>query len=185
MNLIQLKAGKILCKLFLVAVFLVNGLLVTAQHQQVNLSGVKLSLKAAFKQIEQQTNLFNAINLYHHILETYNELDDVAFDTSTKIKIYYLPIITQLMEFCLNHLYRFVLYIEDDFVVGKNYKEQNKLGSLKSSLNKFNYKFLTDIDIDFKNAISHGQVELNGDEVIYSYKEHGTREEVFKTIKSY
>lgn len=58
MNLIQLKAGKILCKLFLVAVFLVNGLLVTAQHQQVNLSGVKLSLKAAFKQIEQQTNLF-------------------------------------------------------------------------------------------------------------------------------
>ena len=134
---------------------------------------------------EQQNNLFNAINLYHHILETYNELDDVAFDTSTKIKIYYLPIITQLMEFCLNHLYRFVLYIEDDFVVGKNYKEQNKLGSLKSSLNKFAYKFLTDIDIDFRNAISHGQVELNGDEVIYSYKEHGTREEVFKTIKSY
>ena len=27
--------------------------------------------------------------------------------------------------------------------------------------------------------------QLNGDEVIYSYKEHGTREEVFKTIKSY
>ena len=134
---------------------------------------------------EQQNNLFNALNLYHHILETYNELDDVAFDTSTKIKIYYLPIITQLMEFCLNHLYRFVLYIEDDFVVGKNYKEQNKLGSLKSSLNKFAYKFLTDIDIDFRNAISHGQVELNGDEVIYSFKEHGTREEVFKTIKSY
>ena len=134
---------------------------------------------------EQQNNLFNALNLYHHILETYNELDDVAFDTSTKIKIYYLPIITQLMEFCLNHLYRFVLYIEDDFVVGKNYKEQNKLGSLKSSLNKFAYKFLTDIDIDFRNAISHGQVELNGDEVIYLFKEHGTREEVFKTIKSY
>lgn len=134
---------------------------------------------------EQQNNLFNAINLYYHILETYNELDDVAFDTSTKIKIYYLPIITQLMEFCLNHLYRFVLYIEDDFVVGKNYKEQNKLGSLKSSLNKLNYKFLTDIDIDFRNAISHGQVELNGDDIIYSYKEHGTREEIFKTIKSY
>ncbi len=134
---------------------------------------------------EQQNNLFNAINLYHHILETYNELDDVAFDISTKTKIYYLPIITQLMEFCLNHLYRFVLYIEDDFFVGKNYKEQNKLGSLKSSLNKLNYKFLTDIDIDFRNAISHGLVELNGDEIIYSYKEHGSREEVFKTIKSY
>lgn len=134
---------------------------------------------------EQQNDLFNALNLYHHILETYNELDDVAFDTSTKIKIYYLPIITQLMEFCLNHLYRFILYVEDDFVVGKNYKEQNKLGSLKSILNKLNYKFLTDIDINFRNAISHGQVELNGDEVIYSYKEHGTREEVFKAIKSY
>jgi len=134
---------------------------------------------------QQQNNLFSAINLYHHILETYNELDDVAFDESTKIKIYYLPIITQLMEFCLNHLYRFVLYIEDDFVTGKNYKEQNKLGSLKSSLNKLNYKFLTKIDIDFRNAISHGQVELNEEEIIYSFKDYGTREEVFKTIKSY
>ena len=27
---------------------------------------------------EQQTNLFNAINLYHHILETYNEEEKVA-----------------------------------------------------------------------------------------------------------
>jgi predicted ester cyclase len=134
---------------------------------------------------EQQNNLFNAINLYHHILETYNELDDVAFDESTKIKIYYLPIITQLMEFCLNHLYRFVLYIEDDFVAGKDYKKQNKLGPLKESLNKLNYKFLTNIDIDFRNAISHGQIELNRNEIIYSYKEQGTREEVFKTIKSY
>lgn len=134
---------------------------------------------------QQQNNLFSAINLYHHILETYNELDDVAFDESTKIKIYYLPIITQLMEFCLNHLYRFILYIEDDFVTDKNYKEQNKLGPLKTSLNKLKYIFLTNIDINFRNAISHGQVELNGNEIIYSYKEHGTREEVFKTIKSY
>lgn len=134
---------------------------------------------------EQQNNLFSAINLYHHILETYNELDDVAFDESIKIKIYYLPIITQLMEFCLNHLYRFILYIENDFVVDKNYKEQNKLGALKSSLNKLNYKFLTRINIDLRNAISHGQVEINGSEIIYSFKEHGTREEVFKTIKSY
>jgi hypothetical protein len=134
---------------------------------------------------DQQNNLFNAINLYHHTLETYNELDDVSFDESTKIKIYYLPIITQLMEFCLNHLYRFILYIEDDFITGTYYKEQNKLGSLKTILNKLNYKFLTNIDIDFRNAISHGQVELNGTEIIYSYKEHGTRKEVFKTIKSY
>lgn len=152
-----------------------------------NLDNLFLKDNEKFSKVffKQQNNLFNAINLYHHILETYNELDDVAFDESTKIKIYYLPIITQLMEFCLNHLYRFILYIEDDFVSGKNYKEQNKLGSLKSSLNKLNYKFLTSIDIDFRNAISHGQVELNENEIIYSYKEHETREEVFKTIKSY
>lgn len=131
---------------------------------------------------EQQNNLFNAINSYHHILETYNELDDVSFNESTKIKIYYLPIITQLMEFCLNHLYRFILYIEDDFVVEKNYKKQNTLGSLKNSLNKLNYKFLTNIDIDFRNAISHGQVELNDNKIIYSYKEYNTREDIFKTI---
>lgn len=134
---------------------------------------------------EQQNNLFSAINLYHHILETYNEFDDVSFDETTKIKIYYLPVITQLMEFCLNHLYRFILYVSDDFVTGKNYKEQNKLGSLKGSLNKLDYKFLTNIDIDFRNAISHGQVEINANEIIYSYKEQATREEIFKTIKSY
>lgn len=153
--------------------------------QNLNILFLKDYEKFSKAFFEQQSNLFNAINLYYHILETYNELDDIAFDESTKIKIYYLPIITQLMEFCLNHLYRFILYIEDEFAIAKNYKEQNKLGSLKNSLNKLNYKFLTNIDINFRNAISHGQVEINGNEIIYSYKEFGTREEVFKTIKSY
>lgn len=83
---------------------------------------------------EHQNNFFSAINLYNHILETYNEFDDVTFAESTKIKIYYLPIITQLMEFCLNHLYRFILYVSDDFITDKNYKDQNKLGALKNSL---------------------------------------------------
>ena len=69
---------------------------------------------------EQQNNLFNAINLYHHILETYNELDDVAFDTSTKIKIYYLPIITQLMEFCLDLFYTLKMIL----LLGKTIKNK-------------------------------------------------------------
>lgn len=152
-----------------------------------NLSNLFLQDNEKFSNafFEHQNNFFSAINLYNHILETYNEFDDVTFDESTKIKIYYLPIITQLMEFCLNHLYRFVLYVSDDFITDKTYKDQNKLGALKSSLNKLNYKFLTDIDVNLRNAISHGQVEINENEIIYSYKEQKTREEVSKTIKSY
>ena len=63
MNLIQLKAGKTLYRLLIIGVFLLNGSLVFAQHQPVNLTGANLSLKAAFKQIEQQTNLFVDYNV--------------------------------------------------------------------------------------------------------------------------
>lgn len=63
MNLIQLKAGKTLFRLLIMGVFFVSGSLVFAQHQQVHLSGANLTLKIAFKQIEQQTKLFVDYNV--------------------------------------------------------------------------------------------------------------------------
>lgn len=118
---------------------------------------------------KNQNRLFHSINSYYQILEIYNELDDVDFDNGTKTKVYYLPIITQLMEFCLSHIYKLILYIINDFET-KDYTKQTKLGQLKDNLNKFDYKYLIDINIDFRNAISHGNIELYTDKIVLTEK---------------
>lgn len=63
MNLIHVKAGKTLFRMLLIGLLSISSSLIFAQHQQVNLSGSDLTLKAAFKQIEQQTKLFIDYNV--------------------------------------------------------------------------------------------------------------------------
>lgn len=58
MNLIHIKAGKTLFRIFIMGALFINSSFVFAQNQQVRLSGNSLTLKSAFKQIEQQTKLF-------------------------------------------------------------------------------------------------------------------------------
>lgn len=118
---------------------------------------------------KNQNRFFHSINSYYQILSIYSELDDVDFDNETKTKVYYLPIITQLMEFCLSHIYKLILYIINDFET-KDYTKQTKLGQLKDNLNKFGYKYLIDINIDFRNAISHGNIELYTDKIVLTEK---------------
>ncbi|MEA3512296.1 MAG: hypothetical protein U9R37_01705 [Campylobacterota bacterium] len=135
---------------------------------------------------EQQQNLFHAINSYYHILDSYNEFNDIDFNDEIKIKMYYLPTITQLMEFCLHHFYRTILYITDDFVDGE-YKKQTKLNPINEALTKLGYVHLTNINIDLRNAISHGLVEINRNpndnfEVVYSYKDKKTHKHNSKTL---
>lgn len=57
-NLIPIKAGKTLSRLCIIGALSFGSSFVFAQNQQVRLSGNNLTLKAAFKQIEQQTKLF-------------------------------------------------------------------------------------------------------------------------------
>ena len=57
-NLIPIKAGKTLSRLCIIGVLSLGSSFVFAQNQQVRLSGNNLTLKSAFKQIEQQTKLF-------------------------------------------------------------------------------------------------------------------------------
>lgn len=57
-NLIPIKAGKTLFRLCIIGALSFGSSFVFAQNQQVRLSGNNLTLKAAFKQIEQQTKLF-------------------------------------------------------------------------------------------------------------------------------
>jgi len=121
--------------------------------------------------LKYQNSFFHSLNSYYHILDLYNELDDVGFESEIKTKIYYLPIITQLMEFCLNHFYRGVASIFGEFK-NKDYSSQKTLGQLKNTLNT-QYPNLVNIDINLRNAISHGTIEIIREGILYSYKENG------------
>lgn len=127
-----------------------------------------------------QNRFFHSINSYYNILEQYKEFDNVNFDLETKTKIYTLPIITQLMEFCLSHFYRGIASVIGD-IKGKNYVAQDTLRNLKDLLLK-NYPNLLDIDIEFRNAISHGGVQVYPDKLIYFYN-NKERESIQKELR--
>ena len=129
--------------------------------------------------IEYQSSFFHSLNFYYHVLDLYNELDDIDFESETKTKIYYIPILTQLMEFCLNHFYRGVASIYGEFK-NKDYSSQKSLGQLKNTLNS-QYPNLVNIDINFRNAVSHGTIEIVEDGIIYAYREKQKIE--YKQIK--
>lgn len=106
---------------------------------------------------------FSFINSYYHIIDIYNELDDISFDSEIKIKIYYLPVIMQIIENVFSNFYRVVNYH-----LGTD-KPAMMLNPLKTSLQgKFDSSF-NEIDIDFRNAISHGKVSINGTRLFYTY----------------
>ena len=63
MNLIHIKTEKKFFRLFFILVFSSFSVLAYCQHQQVRLSGYNLTLKSAFKQIEQQTKMFVDYNV--------------------------------------------------------------------------------------------------------------------------
>jgi len=102
-------------------------------------------------------NFFNAINSYHKMIDLYNEFDDVDFERDIKTKIYIIPMITQTLEFCLNHFYRGIASILGEYK-GKDNSSQKTLSQLRNAL-KSDFKSLIDIDVDFRNAISHGTLQ--------------------------
>ena len=81
--------------------------------------------KEAF--ISYQDNFFDSINSYFHVLELYKELNNVAFENEQKIKLYYLPTIQQLMEYCLNSFYLGANQIINEFV-DVDFSKANTLG---------------------------------------------------------
>lgn len=133
-------------------------------------------------------SFFYSINSYNKILELFNEFDDIDFESNIKIKAYYIPIITQILEFGLNHFYRGISSLLVDFDSNPNKVVQKKLGSLKNELKK-DYPKLINIDVDLRNAISHGtfeEVHTNSNvEFIYEtkiFKKNQKTITEFKTI---
>jgi hypothetical protein len=112
---------------------------------------------------------FSFINSYYHVVDIYNELDDISFDSEIKIKIYYLPLITQIIENVFSNFYRVVnCHLGTD-------KPAMMLDPLKKSLkNKFGSSFNV-IDINLRNAISHGKVSINGNIMFYTYSDKSVK----------
>jgi hypothetical protein len=139
--------------------------------------------------ISNQDGFFDSINSYFHVLDLYKELDNVAFENKMKIKLYYLPTIQQLMEYCLNSFYSSINQIINNFL-DSNYSKANTLGAYKNNLKSKklgNYTFdkLTDININFRNAISHGKVDFSEESITYNYTEIGTRKTLYSELKIY
>ena len=109
---------------------------------------------------------FSFINSYYHVIDIYNELDDISFDNEIKIKIYYLPIITQIIENVFANFYRVLNYH-----IGTNDVASTVPQLQQSIKDKFDNSIL-DIDTNFRNAISHGKVSINGNRLFYTYKEN-------------
>ena len=107
--------------------------------------------------------LFNCINSYYHIIDMHNEFDDTKFDNKAKIKQYLEPIIKQIYEDMLSSF----LLIVNKFKGNDKYADT--LGSLKNSLNKEFIKLFINIDIDFRNALSHGNTRIFEDRIEYIF----------------
>lgn len=112
---------------------------------------------------------FSFINSYYHVVDIYNELDDISFDSEIKIKIYYLPIITQIIENVFSNFYRVATYF-----IGTN-KKATMLNHFKESLKGKLDSSLDEIDINFRNAISHGKVSINGNIMFYTYTDKSVK----------
>lgn len=112
---------------------------------------------------------FSFINSYYHVVDIYNELDDISFDSEVKIKIYYLPIITQIIENVFSNFYRVATYF-----IGTN-KKATMLNHFKESLKGKLDSSLNEIDINFRNSISHGKVSINGSIMFYTYSDKSVK----------
>lgn len=139
--------------------------------------------------ISHQDNFFDSINSYFYVLELYKELDNVAFENELKIKLYYLPAMQQLMEYCLNSFYFGVNQIINEFV-DADFSKANKLGTYKNNLmsqklGDCTFDELTNINIDLRNAMSHGKVDFSADKITYAYTEMGTRKTLYSELKIY
>jgi hypothetical protein len=139
--------------------------------------------------ISYQDNFFDSINSYFHVLKLYKELNNVAFENEQKIKLYYLPTIQQLMEYCLNSFYLGANQIINEFV-DVDFSKANTLGKYKNNLTSQrldDHKFdkLTNININLRNAISHGKVDFSEDKITYAYTEMGTRQTLYSELKTY
>ena len=122
--------------------------------------------------IDSQQEFFAAINSYINIIEIFSDLNEASYENEFKTKIFRNPIYVQICEDCIMNFYRCFLSVLDS-ITGKNYKAQNTLGKAIPLLKKFKFKECTEVDIDIRNSINHGNVAIYENEILFKYQKAG------------
>ncbi len=118
--------------------------------------------------MDSQTEFFESIRAYENITSIVNELENVVYDPGLKTKIFRNPVYIQICEDYLMNLFRVIRNIENGYAE-KNYSNQNTLGKIIPVLNRLGYSPITDIDVNIRNAINHGNLLYDGNNIIYRY----------------
>jgi len=122
-----------------------------------------------FKNIE--VYLFNCINSYYQVIDMYKEFNDTKFENKAKISQYLKPLIVQMYEDIISNF----LLVINQFKGTDNYAVT--LGTLKNSTkNNFDTLF-NNIDIDFRNAINHGNTKIFEDRIEYIFSQGKNKKE--------
>jgi len=118
--------------------------------------------------INSSTEFFESIRAFEDITNVIKELRDVAFEEGYKTKLLRNPLLSQIYEDFLMNLYRLIKNIIDIFSE-KDYSNLNTLGSIIPCLKKHGFEKSTEINIDLRNAVNHGNLFVKGSEVEYRF----------------
>ena len=118
--------------------------------------------------INSSTEFFESIRAFEDITNVITELRDVAFEEGYKTKLLRNPLLSQIYEDLLMNLYRLIKNIIDIFSE-KDYSNLNTLGSIIPCLKKHGFEKSTEINIDLRNAVNHGNLFVKGNEVEYRF----------------
>lgn len=120
--------------------------------------------------VSSQEYFFAAVNSYLNSVTIYNELSDVGYDNSLKTRIWRNPLYSQLCEDCLMNFFRCLRDIINEYSA-EDYSNQNTLGAVLPILAKHHLAKTVAIDTNIRNAIGHGNVFVNGNDVLFKYGE--------------
>lgn len=118
--------------------------------------------------INSSNEFFESIRAFEDITNVITELRDVAFEEGYKTKLLRNPLLSQIYEDLLMNLYRLIKIIIDEFSE-KDYSNLDTLGAIVPCLKKHGFEKSTEINIDLRNAINHGNLFVKGNKVEYRY----------------
>ncbi|MCB0408892.1 MAG: hypothetical protein KDD29_01660 [Flavobacteriales bacterium] len=118
--------------------------------------------------ISSSIEFFESIRAFENITNIIVELRDVSFEEGYKTKLIRNPLLNQIYEDFLMNLYRLIKNIIDAFS-DKDYSNLNTLGKIIPCLKKHGFNKSTEINIDIRNAINHGNLFVKGNKIEYRF----------------
>lgn len=111
---------------------------------------------------------FESIRAFENITKIISEIRNVAFEESFKTRIFRNPVFSQICEDFLMNIYRVLRNVINQYSE-KDYSNQNTLTPIIQCLNKNGFSKATDLNINLRNAVNHGNVFVDGNRINYRY----------------